>query len=101
MKRATDEENYKPMVGIIYDDGHIEPHYLDTSKDVYLDIAVAKAAEVPSEIDIRKMAKELEALGQTELDYIDAMEKYFVRYNIPKPVRDILREAMRPDKTRR
>lgn len=35
MVRNSDQVDYKPAVGILYADGTIERHHLDTSKDVY------------------------------------------------------------------
>lgn len=36
MIRNSDQYSYKPSVGLLYADGNIERHFLDTSKDKYL-----------------------------------------------------------------
>jgi hypothetical protein len=45
MRRASDEIDYRPMVGILYEDGTVEPHYLDTSREVMSGDTAVRSAE--------------------------------------------------------
>ncbi len=36
IRRHSNEENYKPRIGMLTEDGRIISHYLDTSKDKHL-----------------------------------------------------------------
>jgi hypothetical protein len=44
-RRKSDEVHYRPWVGLLRSDGTIDPHYLDTSKDKFVD------AEDDSEVE--------------------------------------------------
>lgn len=91
MVRKSDEINYKPMVGLITADGNVIPHYLDTSKDVYL--GIRKQSEQPI-VDLSDFIDELEKLGNDTLDFESAIQRYFKSNKTEREVKHIILEAM-------
>lgn len=91
MRRKSDEINYKPQVGLLLEDGSVEPHYLDTSQDKYIDIPEATEE---GEFDMKAFIKELEELGDTALDFVDAMKQYIRTKKISPEAKTIILEAM-------
>jgi len=94
MRRKSDEENYRPMVGLLYSDGSVEPHYLDISKDKHLTAEEAKPREQVEELDMDELADELRKLGSSALDFADAVKQYCQSKGVDKPVQDIILKAM-------
>ena len=92
MRRKSDEINYKPQVGLLYSDGHIEPYYLDISKDKHL-TTVDKESE-KEDLDVSDFVKELESLGETALDFTDAVKRYFDGKKTNKEIINIVLKAM-------
>jgi len=94
MRRKSDEEDYKPQVGLLYDDGSVEAYYLDVSEDKHLTAEAAKQMEEIEELDITELATELKKLGSSALDFADAIKHQCRKSKIEKPVRDVLNKAM-------
>jgi len=92
MRRKSDEVDYKPRIGILYDDKTVKPHYLDTSKDICL--ATIDISKEEHDLDFTQLIKELETLGDCGLDFKEAMKQYIASKNVSKPVATILYEAM-------
>lgn len=88
MRRASDEENYRPQVGLLLKDGSVVPHYLDISRDKHLTKAEEKIKT--KELDIKAFFSELEKLGDSILDF----KKALLRATNDKQVKEILIEAM-------
>ena len=68
LRRKSDERHYRPMVGILYEDAHIEVHYLDVSADLWLDDAPSKAKEDQA-ADTSGIVESLRKLGVDALDF--------------------------------
>ena len=94
MRRKSDEENYKPMVGLLYSDGNVEPYYLDTSKDIHLTAEEAKQKEEIEDFDMTLFANELKKLGASALDFAEAIKQYNRSQKVEQPVQNIIRKAM-------
>jgi len=91
MRRASDEIDYKPRVGLLYEDGTIKPHYLDTSKDKYIE----KVEDAPlEEMDMSEFIEELKKLGETGLEFTKRVERFFKKNKTRKVVRNIIRKGM-------
>lgn len=93
LRRKSDEYNYKPQVGLLHEDGTITPHYLDTSKDKFIDIEEAKEKET-QEIDTAAFLDELKSLGADSLDFRDAANKYMDGREVDSDVRKLVLESM-------
>jgi len=94
MRRASDEENYKPRVGLLYSNGDIDFHYLDISQDKHLTPDEMKDAKEYEEIDMEDFAKELRKLGAAALDFSKAMKEFWLSDKTRKSVQDIILKAM-------
>jgi DNA repair exonuclease SbcCD nuclease subunit len=92
MRRNSDQLDYKPQVGLLYDDGTVKPHYLDTSEDKHLDVERKTLGE--DSLNMRDFIKELEKLGDTDLDFNDAMNNYLKKNKIKMPITNIILKAM-------
>lgn len=93
MRRKIDEISYRPQVGLLYEDGSIEPHYLDTSKDKFIDIDEAKQKE-QQELDTTAFLNELKGLGSDSLDFRDTIYKYMDSKKIDSDVRELVLESI-------
>jgi len=92
MRRKSDEIDYKPQIGLLFEDGSIKPYYLDTSKDKYLDIQ-SKISEEDS-LDMKAFIKELEKLGDSDLDFHTAVKQYLKKNKIKMEICNIIYKAM-------
>jgi len=93
MRRNADQLEYAPKVGLLLADGSITPHYLDTSQDKYLDLQSASSGNV-NDLDMKAFIVELEKLGDTKLDFTEAMKQYLQKNKIAKPVQNIIMKGM-------
>ena len=91
MRRKSDEIDYRPQVGLLLESGEVIPHYLDISKDKYLD--TADDVEKP-DLDITDFIDGLEKLGATALDFLDAMKIFLRRGKISDEAKEIILNAM-------
>lgn len=73
IRRKSDEIDYKPQVGIIYSDGSVMPHFLDTSIDQFQP-DVEKRQEVP--VNLKAFLDTLENLGEQALDFREAVMQH-------------------------
>ena len=95
MRRKSDEEDYKPQVGLLFSDGSVERYYLDVSKDVHLTADdTVKEAEALDEIDMEIFAEELRKLGSSALDFADAMKHFWTKEKTKQKVKDLITKAM-------
>jgi len=92
MRRKSDEVDYKPQVGLLLESGKVVPYYLDISKDKYLEIQNIPNAE--TSLDMKSFIKELEKLGNTDLDFHEAMKRYLKRKRIKESICNIILKAM-------
>ena len=92
MRRKADEINYEPRVGILYSDGTVEDHFLDTSQDVIektgADGAVVEGA------DLTGLFQELEDLAGAVPDFADAVKRALDETKAGPGVRRVVMEAM-------
>lgn len=93
MCRKSDERDYKPMVGLIYEDGTIEPHYLDTSQDQWLEESLIEEFE-KSEEDMSSFIEDLKQLGIDSLDFREAVEQYMSKHDVDNDVRNLVLQSM-------
>jgi hypothetical protein len=91
--RHSDERNYKPHVGVLYDDGSIERHYLDTSRDEWADVDTA-IIKPELNFDAAKFLDGLQTLGMDALDYRAAVGRALDELGAADEVRKLVMEAM-------
>lgn len=73
MRRKSDEADYRPMVGLLLDDGTIEPYYLDQSRDVFEATTAVKQVETSDEMTA--FLQELAVVEQDSLDFREAVRR--------------------------
>lgn len=93
MRRKSDEVDYKPMVGLLEDDGSVTVHYLDTSKDKHLDVEDAKDKE-DVDVEALEFIKELKALDADSLDFRDSMRQYIEAASLNRRVKELITQCM-------
>lgn len=91
MRRKSDEINYKPQIGLLLNTGEVKTHYLDISKDKYLD---SYSKEENNKLDMDSFFKELEKLGETNLDFTETIKQYMDKEKVKTEVRNIIYKAM-------
>lgn len=92
MRRNSDQIDYKPQVGLLYSDGSVKPYYLDITQDKHLD--VSKEALGEDTLNMKSFIEELEKLGDTDLDFTEAMNRYLSDNKISMPICNIILKAM-------
>jgi hypothetical protein len=99
MRRHIDEVDHKPSVGLIYSDGSMERHYLNTSKDAFIKGEALKQAR-EQVADVEKFVKSLRRLSpNTIMNFDQALKHYIDRHGkrISDPVRAIIAQACHED----
>lgn len=93
MRRHSDQIDYRPQIGLLYEDGFIMPHYLDISKDKYIELEGEIKLGTIS-ISIKSFIDELEKLCSTDLDFHETMKQCITKSKISKAVENIILRAM-------
>jgi hypothetical protein len=93
MTRNADDLPLKPMVGLLHRDGRITPHFLDTSKDQYMDINQA-VEYAETAVDLTAFMEQLAGLGEQTMDFADTLRKFLRNTKVGKRVKDIILKAM-------
>ncbi len=92
MRRKSDEVDYQPQIGLLLDSGKMISHKLDISQDQHLESM--ENVNEDEKIDLSDFIEELELLGDTALDFQEAMKQYFESNKTKKAVKKILLKAM-------
>lgn len=95
IRRKRDEIPYRPALGIIYSDGKVVPHPLDTSSDKFHDEEF-QTGETPC--DLQDFINQLEELGEQDLDFRAAIKKHLTSNDVSKSVREIIMAALESNK---
>lgn len=91
IRRKSDERNYRPSVGILYDDGTVEREFLDTSADVFHE-QEDELGETP--LGMQAFINELEMLGEHGMDFRESVLRHIQSNDIRPRVREIVKEAL-------
>lgn len=95
MRRTADEENYHPRVGIIYSDGSVQQHMLDTSKDKFVRMAVpVRELESSLRLSLTGLAEELDSLHAEKLEYASFVRQWLKSSSVPSEVQNIILSAL-------
>ena len=92
MRRASDEINYMPQIGLLTKDGIIFSHLLKTAEDKY--IPSIEVSEIAEDIDLTSVIKGLERLGKTALDFRDSIKEFLQGGKVSKEAKQIIFKAM-------
>lgn len=91
IRRKSDEIDYEPCVGVIYDDGTVKRKRLDTSIDVFHDTPEDRK-EVP--LNMKEFIAGLESLGEHGLNFKEAVENHLRTEDIDKETKEIILHAI-------
>ncbi len=73
IRRKVDELDYKPMIGILFSDGTIQPHYLDISQDEFIQTTGLQQSSSMGNYEV--ILRELRGASNTVLDFCEALEQ--------------------------
>ena len=93
MRRAIDQIDHTPRIGILMSDGSVDTHYVDISKDK---ITAKEEKEVNEEQreELREFLDMFDELEEDDLDYIEKIEEFLKPKDKDDPVTKILLEAI-------
>lgn len=91
MIRKSDDK-HKPSVGLLYSDGTVKRHYLDISKDSYLQ--KEKAKEIAGSIGLESFLEELTSLGDSALNFAESINRILERKKVSEEVKKLILSAM-------
>jgi hypothetical protein len=94
LRRKSDERDYRPMVGLLYSDGHIEPHYLDTSADLWTMEFGTAGDEKQEEFQAAEFVESVKSLSPDSLDFQSALSVRLSQPDATPDVRRIVLEAV-------
>lgn len=94
IRRKSDEIDYRPSVGILFGNGSIKRHYLDTSADKFHPDAKKREE---SAFDLRGFIDGLEKLGEHGLDFREAVENHLRSEDLDKETKAIILRALSDD----
>lgn len=91
LRRRIDEKEHRPRLGLLYSDGVVKSHYLNVSKDRFVD------ADPDNEVaadGVIAFVKSLQELTDSTLDFEDAVLRWLEREAVSEGVRRKVLEAM-------
>lgn len=91
IRRKSDERLHKPCVGIIYSDGTVKRHLLDTSVDKFHE-DVEDHPETA--IDMKAFIDGLEKLGEQGVDFREAVKQHLAKEDLSKETKQIILSAI-------
>ncbi len=92
MRRKIDEVDYQPSVGLLHADGTITRHFLDCSKDKFLE--PEKRTGVLELEGMQDFIEEVNQLSDSVIDFEDALKRFCHRKRIHPDVRKYVLQAM-------
>lgn len=95
IRRKSDEIDYNPCVGVIFDDGTVKRKKLDTSIDVFHDTPKGKE-ETP--LNMKAFLDGLESLGEHGLNFREAVENHLRTEEIDQETKEIILRALEQTK---
>ena len=96
LKRKSDEKSYRPMIGVLWHDTGtvwIEPHYLDTSGDRWIEESSAESVELTA-LDASGLLASLREAGLDSLDFRSELNREMDARNVSQGVRSMILDAV-------
>lgn len=91
IRRKSDEIDYQPSVGIIYDDGTVKRKKLDTTIDIFHD-SPEDRKEIP--LDMKAFIDGLESLGEHGLNFREAVENHLRTEEIDQETKELILKSL-------
>ncbi len=90
LRRKRDEIEHKPVVGLVCSDGSIKRHYLDCSKDKFLDTQTPGAATSEISLKIQEFVTELSQLQDVVISFEEAIKRWLESHQVDEEVSKVL-----------
>jgi predicted phosphodiesterase len=96
IRRHSDEKDVKPGVGMLWSDGTVTRHLLDTSKDMWLrvDEEITKV-EKCLELDLAEFARDLSNMDTERMDYARTVLQWIKKSDTPDRVKEIILRVLK------
>jgi len=94
IRRKSDERRYKPAIGMLYDDGSLERHYLDTSEDLWTGEFDLDTSDPGRDGGLTDFLEELSGLDSNSLDFRESVLRYLCDNKVGGRTREILLNAL-------
>jgi DNA repair exonuclease SbcCD nuclease subunit len=92
LRRKSDEKEYLPQIGLLYNNGMIEQHRLNIKQDKYLDLNTEPINK--DQLDVEDFFKLLENLGATSLDFVQAVKEYLQSVKVSNEVKMVILKSL-------
>lgn len=91
LRRKSDEMDYRPCVGLLWSDGHVEQVFLDTSRDSYLE-DVRGGGNPLRAAELEQLIEDLKGASDDPLDFREALHQALKKLKCPQGVRKLVLE---------
>jgi len=91
-RRKSDEIDYSPQVGLIYEDGSVEPFYLNCDEDIIVKTESAK--QIKNDMQLTDFLESLTNLKSSNLDFEETMKQVLEEKKPSHEVWKTILEAM-------
>jgi DNA repair exonuclease SbcCD nuclease subunit len=98
LRRKSDEQDYRPAVGLVLSDGTIQTHYLDTSMDQFVDVrddVETLALGLSAKIHLQQLIDDLSSLGEEGVNFVEAIHRGMNCTDSPDEYPEGMREIVR------
>lgn len=92
IRRKSDERSYAPRVGVIYDDGSVVRHRLDTSGDEFHDNPDEQPETV---LNMRAFVEDLKSLGEQGLNFQEEVRRFLRKNPLSPEVEQMVLESLK------
>lgn len=75
IRRKANEIPYHPTIGLLHEDGRINPYSLDITDDKFTEEALAKQEEITA-LSMNDFIQEFKNIAQHTLDYTEALQQF-------------------------
>jgi DNA repair exonuclease SbcCD nuclease subunit len=93
MRRNAVQRDYKPRVGLLHKSGKIVQHFLDTSKDKFMD-GEDVVKKLQEEIDLKELVKAFTGIKSKVRNFIEALWEAMKSGELSDEVKKVIKEAI-------
>jgi len=94
MRRASDQIDHKPRVGLLQSDGSILTHYLDVSADKIHSTSQKPTRTDDEQAQLYRFLENLDELEEVNLDYLEILSRYVEQNEMDVTVKSTLWEVI-------
>jgi DNA repair exonuclease SbcCD nuclease subunit len=95
MRLHSDQKDYKPRIGILNENGKVDPYYLNISEDLFLETEIKHKEDTEeTEKSLIRFFSEMKKLGHSTLDFVQALKYRIEKEDVTKPVKKIIQKII-------